>query len=130
MGYFLQARQGREDGVVYRVVDSRGPWFLGSSPLYTVCAGLYLTSAMMKLLWARLSAASSLAHINITGRGSTFRKIILLTFARGLGLRYLLHVHDPDYSAEYCRRGRLMRMLILLSRTRQVTQPIVTEGIS
>jgi glycosyltransferase involved in cell wall biosynthesis len=112
MGYFLQARQGREDGAAYRVVDSRGPWFLGSSRLYTVWAGLYLASAMMKLFWTRLSAAPSLAHINITGRGSTIRKIILLTFARGLGLRYLLHVHDYDYPDEYRRRSRLMQMLI------------------
>ena len=112
MGYFLQARQGREDGAVYRVVDSRGPWFLGSSPLYIYWSGLYLAYAMMKLLWARLSAAPFLAHINITGRGSTVRKIILLTFARGLGLGYLLHVHDYDYANEYRRRSRLMQMLI------------------
>lgn len=112
MGYFLQARQGCEEGVVYRVIDSRGPWFLGSSPLYIVCAGFYLASAMIKLLWARLSAAPCLAHVNISGRGSTIRKIILLTFAQGLGLHYLLHVHDYDYADEYRRRNPLMQMLI------------------
>jgi glycosyltransferase involved in cell wall biosynthesis len=115
MGYFLRARQGRqgrEETVVYRVVDSRGPWFLGSSPLYTFCSALYLASAMMRLLRARLSAAPCVAHINITGRGSTFRKIILATFARAIGLRYLLHVHDYDYAEEYRRRSRLMQTLI------------------
>ncbi len=112
MGYFLQARQGCEKGVVYRVVDSRGPWFLGSSRFYAVFAGFYLASAMMKLLRARFSSAPCLAHINITGRGSTIRKIFLSTFAQGLGLRYLLHVHDYDYPDEYRRRGRLMQALI------------------
>jgi len=112
MGYFLRARKGREESVVYRVVDSRGPWFLGSSPLYTFCSGLYLARAMTRLLWARVSAAPCVAHINITGRGSTVRKIILATFARTIGLRYLLHVHDYDYAEEYRRRGRLMQVLI------------------
>ncbi len=112
MGYFLRARKGREESVVYRVVDSRGPWFLGSSPLYTFCSALYLARAMTRLLWARVSAAPSGAHINITGRGSTVRKIILATFARTIGLRYLLHVHDYDYAEEYRRRGRLMQVLI------------------
>jgi glycosyltransferase involved in cell wall biosynthesis len=112
MGYFLRARQGRRESVVYRVVDSRGPWFLGSSPLYTFCSGIYLAGAMTKLLWARLSAAPCVAHVNITGRGSTVRKIILATFARAIGLRYLLHVHDYDYAEEYRRRGRLMQVLI------------------
>jgi glycosyltransferase involved in cell wall biosynthesis len=112
MGYFLRAREGRKNGIVYRVIDSRGPWFLGSSPLYTACAGLYLAAAMMKLLWARLFASACLAHVNITGRGSTIRKIILLTFARELGLRYLLHVHDYDYADEYGRHGAFMQRLV------------------
>jgi len=112
MGYFLRARKGREESVVYRVVDSRGPWFLGSSPLYTFCSGLYLARAMTELLWARLSAAPCVAHINITGRGSTVRKIILATFARTIGLRYLLHVHDYDYAEEYRRRSGFMQILI------------------
>jgi glycosyltransferase involved in cell wall biosynthesis len=112
MGYFLQARQRHEEGVVYRVVDSRGPWFLGSSRMYTIHAGFYLAYAMLKLMRARLSFVPCLVHVNITGRGSTVRKILLLTFARGLGLRYLLHVHDYDYADEYHRRGRLMQMLI------------------
>jgi len=112
MGYFLRARKGREESVVYRVVDSRGPWFLGSSPLYTFCSGLYLARAMTRLLWARVSAAPCVAHINITGRGSTVRKIILATFARTIGLRYLLHVHDYDYAEEYRRRSGFMQILI------------------
>jgi glycosyltransferase involved in cell wall biosynthesis len=111
MGYFLQARERKED-IAYHVIDSRGPWFLGSSPFYRIVASFYLACAMIKLLWARLSTSACLVHVNITGRGSTFRKIILLSFARGLRLRYLLHVHDYDYAEEYHQRGRLMRMLI------------------
>jgi glycosyltransferase involved in cell wall biosynthesis len=64
------------------------------------------------LLAARLFAAPCIAHINITGRGSTVRKVILTAFAHAVGLRYLLHVHDYDYAAEYNRRGAVMRALI------------------
>lgn len=111
MSYFLNAVQARE-GVSYKVVDSRGPWFLGASPLFTVWSGLYLAAAMMRLLVARLSPGPCLAHINITGRGSTVRKIILAAFARGIGLRYLLHVHDYDYAEEHRRRGPWMKKAI------------------
>ena len=40
------------------------------------------------------------------------RKIVLVTFMRALGLRYLLHAHDYDYAKKYNKRRRLMRSLI------------------
>ncbi len=112
MGYFLQALADRAPGLAYRVVDSRGPWFLGASPLCIGLSGLYLAGGMLKLLAARLFASPCIAHINITGRGSTVRKVFLATFARAIGLRYLLHVHDYDYADEYHRRGMSMKLLI------------------
>ena len=112
MGYFLRARSEERSGPNYRVVDSRGPWFLGASPRHVGFAGFYLASAVAKLLSARLGAAPCLAHVNITGRGSTIRKAILLTFARLSGMPYLLHVHDYDYAADYSGRSAFMRSLI------------------
>ena len=112
MGYFLRVQRAHDDGIAYRVVDSRGPWFLGSSPLYVFWSALFLINAMVRLLSARLSGRPCLAHINITGRGSTIRKIVLANFARAIGLRYLLHVHDYDYADEYRRRGRWMQKQI------------------
>jgi glycosyltransferase involved in cell wall biosynthesis len=112
MGYFLEARAGKADGLTYRVIDSRGPWFLGSSPLHSVFSALYLAAALLKLVALHFRPEPCILHINITGRGSTLRKIILLGWARPLGLRYLLHVHDYDYAVEYCKRGALMRSLI------------------
>jgi glycosyltransferase involved in cell wall biosynthesis len=112
MGYFLRASRGLADGLAYEIVDSRGPWFLGASPFHTVFAGFYLANALRKLLAARLRAIPCMVHVNITGRGSTVRKIILATFARALGIRYIIHVHDYDYAEEYRRRGIVMRSLI------------------
>ena len=112
MGYFLQAYQAGEQRLRYRVVNSRGPWYLGgSSPLHVAGAIRYLGSAMITIFRARLSSPC-VAHVNITGRGSTIRKIILLTMARAIGLRYVLHLHDYDYAKYYCSRGTFLKRLI------------------
>lgn len=112
MGYFLNAPEGRAPRPSYCVVDTRGRWFLGASPLFKGIAGLYLAAAVLRLLVARISSAPCVAHINIAGRGSTVRKLVVAAVARAIGLRYLLHVHDADYAAEYGARGPLMRSLI------------------
>ena len=111
MGYFLRAHQASEQKLRYRVVDSRGPWYLGSSPLHVVGAVFYLGSAMLTLCRARLSSPC-VAHVNITGRGSTIRKVILLTIARAIGLRYVLHLHDYDYAKYYLSRGTVLKSLM------------------
>jgi glycosyltransferase involved in cell wall biosynthesis len=112
MDYFLEARQARQSGLTYRIIDSRGPWFLGASPFHIFFAAFYLGGAALKLLAARFSAMPCIVHFNITGRGSTVRKIILVNLARAFGLRYLVHVHDYDYGEEYRRRGKVMKFLI------------------
>jgi glycosyltransferase involved in cell wall biosynthesis len=111
MGYFLRAYQNTDQRLNYRVIDSRGPWFLGSSPLHVISAAIFLANAIFALLRARLSSPC-VAHINITGRGSTIRKIILLSVARAIGLRYVLHLHDYDYAKYYSGRGTLLKRLI------------------
>ena len=104
MGYFLQAHHADKDGLRYRIINSRGPWFIGASPLSICGAVIYLAYASLALVFAGCSSKPCVAHVNITGRGSTIRKVILLTVARALGLRYILHIHDYDYAGYY--RGR------------------------
>lgn len=119
MGYFLRAiksseryRPSIERGVSYEIVDSRGPWFLGASRLHTGLALGYLAAAAVKLAMVRFSRSPVMAHINITGRGSTLRKVVLAGFSRCIGLPYVLHVHDADYGSEYLTRGTVMRWAI------------------
>ncbi len=104
MGYFLKAYPNTDQSLNYRIIDSRGPWFLGSTPLHVFGAVLFLASAIFTLVRARLFS-SCVAHVNITGRGSTIRKIILLSVARVIGLRYVLHLHDYDYAEYYRSQG-------------------------
>lgn len=112
MGYFLQAYRAGKQRLHYQVVDSRGPRYLGgSSPLHIAGAIRCLGSAMLTIFRARLSSPC-VAHVNITGRGSTIRKIILLTMARAIGLHYVLHVHDYDYAEYYRSCGPLLKSLI------------------
>jgi glycosyltransferase involved in cell wall biosynthesis len=112
MGYFLSARKGTDLEPSYRVVDSRGPWFLGAAALRVPLAAGYLAIAGLKLLKVRLSQVPAIAHINITGRGSTIRKTVLVGLCRTIGLQYLLHVHDANYAEEYRRRGPVMKAVI------------------
>jgi glycosyltransferase involved in cell wall biosynthesis len=111
MGYFLRAYQDTDQKLHYRIVDSRGPWFLGSSPLHVAGAVIYLGRAILTLIHAKLSSPC-VAHVNITGRGSTIRKIILLTITRAVGLRYVLHLHDYDYAEYYRSQGTFLKKLI------------------
>jgi glycosyltransferase involved in cell wall biosynthesis len=112
MGYFLQDCQATKQRPRYRIVDSRGPWYIGASPLHIAGAVIYLGHAALVLVHARLFSSPCLAHINITGRGSTIRKVILVTIARALGLRYVLHLHDYDYAQYYRNQGTFLKRLI------------------
>ena len=111
MGYFLRVNKVGQDRLRYRVVDSRGPWYIGSSPLCIVGAAFYLGRATLTMLVARCSSPC-VAHVNITGRGSTIRKIFLLTIARAVGMRYVLHLHDYNYADYFRGRGVFLKKLI------------------
>ena len=111
-GYFLRVNRVGQERLRYRVVDSRGPWYIGSSPLYYIVgAAFYLGRAIITMLVARFSSPC-VAHVNITGRGSTIRKILLLTIARALGLPYVLHLHDYNYADYFRGRGVFLKKLI------------------
>jgi glycosyltransferase involved in cell wall biosynthesis len=112
MGYFLKEQERSGLGAMYTVIDTRGPRFIDGSVLYTFLAIFYLAVSLLRLLHGRLFGGSVLAHINITGRGSTIRKIIVAIVARSVKMPYILHVHEPDYAQEYSRRGALTRFLI------------------
>jgi glycosyltransferase involved in cell wall biosynthesis len=112
MGYFLQAQQAGSTDLHYRVIDSRGPSYINSSPLLACMAIPYLIGAMLAALRARITSPSCIVHVNITGRGSTTRKLLLVTLMRALRMRYVLHLHDHDYAAYYVGKTLLLRRLI------------------
>ena len=67
-GIFSQARLFREDGLTYEIIDSRGPWFLGTSPLHTIFAGFYLVGTLVKLLTMCRRAMRCIVYVNHRAR--------------------------------------------------------------
>jgi glycosyltransferase involved in cell wall biosynthesis len=125
MGYFLKAHHEGEQRLRYRVIDSRGPWFLGSSPLHVIGSIAYFGRAILTVSRACLSSPC-VAHVNMTGRGSTIRKVILLTIGRALGLRYVLHLHDYNYAAYY--RGQRSFLKKLIATTFRGAEAVIVLG--
>ena len=112
MGYFLSALTDVADAPAYRVVDTRGPWFLGSARWRIPLSVLYLLSAALQIAWAGIAKRPAMLHVNITGRGSTMRKLVLTAVARAVVLPYVIHIHDYDYAADVrARRGVLRRLV-------------------
>ncbi len=112
MGYFLAALPQAAETPAYHVIDTRGPWFLGSARWRIPLSALYLVAAAFRIAGAGIACQPSLLHVNITGRGSTIRKLVLTAIARAVGLPYILHIHDYDYALDVRARGRLMRRLV------------------
>ena len=112
MGYFLSALPQSADTPAYLVIDTRGPWFLGSARWRIPLSAIYLIAVALRIAWMGIAGRPSLIHANITGRGSTSRKLLLMAIARAVGLPYVLHVHDYDYAADVLARGKLMRRLV------------------
>jgi glycosyltransferase involved in cell wall biosynthesis len=127
MGYFLHSLHASPNALGYRVIDSRGPWFIGASKFYIGGAVIYLVCAVLSLLFARCSLQPCLLHVNITGRGSTIRKVVLLTVARVLGLRYVLHLHDYDYANYYKSRSPYLKRLIATAFLRAATVVVLGQ---
>jgi glycosyltransferase involved in cell wall biosynthesis len=112
MGYFLSALPQAAETPAYCVIDTRGPWFLGSARGRIPLSVLYLLAAASRIAWMGIAGRASLIHANITGRGSTARKLVLMAVARAVALPYILHVHDYDYAADVSARGGVMRRLV------------------
>lgn len=115
MGYFLAVEPSEPLPIRYRIVDTRGPWFIGSSRAYMISGATYAFKALVQLGLAGLSKHRLLIHANIAGRGSTLRKLVLMRVASAVGLQYILHLHDYDYAqyfkAQHPRRRHSIRNL-------------------
>ena len=76
------------------------------------CPRSTLRLRRFRIAWAGIAGRPSLLHVNITGRGSTTRKLVLTAVARAVALPYVLHIHDYDYAADVRARGGRMRRLV------------------
>lgn len=82
-------RQARAD-IRVRFLPTRGEGHVSVSALYLAvfCAQMHAD---------RLRSKIDVVHINLSSHGSTYRKLIIATYARILGIPYVLHLHGSEY---------------------------------
>jgi glycosyltransferase involved in cell wall biosynthesis len=86
-------------------LTTRGPGLLLLSPLYSLRAALLL-------IWYRLTRGRSVCHVNLSSRGSTFRKLALSGLARRLGHTTVIHLHGSRFREYFHGVGALQRRTI------------------
>jgi len=113
MLYTVRAWQASGAGPEWLPVDARGPGSLLLSPLH-------LLGALRLVAREWRAGRLDLLHLNVAGRGSTVRKVILGLWAELWGLPTVVHLHDFDYPADFARRPawqqRLVRRLFRRAR--------------
>lgn len=90
IGYMIDGWAGVAEAPEWRVLDTRGA-------RVDIRAPFRFLRALLAIL--RAAPRRPLLHIHIAGRGSTVRKLIVGAWARRLGLRFVLHLHDYNYRA-------------------------------
>ena len=105
MLYTVRAWQASGAGPDWLLVDARGPGSLLLSPLH-------LLRALRLVARERRAGRLDLLHLNVAGRGSTVRKVILGLWAELLGLPTIVHLHDFDYPADFARRPAWQQRLV------------------
>ncbi|MDW8340896.1 MAG: glycosyltransferase family 4 protein [Geminicoccaceae bacterium] len=105
MLYLTRAWDDSGEGPGWFVVDARGPGSLLASPAF-------LAASLVRLAVERARGRVDLLHLNVAGRGSTVRKVLLSLWAELLGLPTIVHLHDFDYPADYARRPRWQKRLV------------------
>lgn len=105
MLYLTRAWDASGRGPAWFLVDARGEGSLLRSPLR-------LLASLARLARERRAGRLDLVHLNVAGRGSTVRKVILGLWAERLGLPTIVHLHDYDYAADLARRPEWQRRLV------------------
>ena len=104
----------------FNVLDARGTGRLVWMPVH-------LTWSLIRLIYGRYSGNINLVHLNVAGRGSTLRKILLSEIAGLVGLPTIVHLHDFDYGSDLKRRSAAI--MFLIRRMFQSASKVVVLGL-
>lgn len=105
VGYLTNAWQGQDDAPDYRVVDTRGPGSLMWSPFY-------LVRAVAVLVREFATGRASLLHINISSKGSTLRKAVIVLVAVLVHAPYILHLHSGKFHLFFRKLPRPLKAVV------------------
>ncbi|MDB5555541.1 MAG: glycosyltransferase family 1 protein [Rhizobium sp.] len=64
---------------------------------HAALSGFHMLGFCLKMLAARVAGRADVVHINLSSYGSTYRKLVIATCARMLGIPYILHLHGSEY---------------------------------
>jgi glycosyltransferase involved in cell wall biosynthesis len=101
IGYMLEAWSRTPERPALQIVDSRGPGHIIFSPLHFARC---LATIVVK------SPRRPLLHIQVAGRGSTIRKLIVVHLGSLLQLPMVLHLHDYNYRDSFQRFPKPIRL--------------------
>jgi glycosyltransferase involved in cell wall biosynthesis len=77
-------------GITATFAATRGGGSLALSPLY-------MARFLARMVAMRARGGLDLVHINLSSKGSTYRKLLIAATARALGVPYVLHLHGANY---------------------------------
>jgi glycosyltransferase involved in cell wall biosynthesis len=86
MGNLLAANKAAKRPYETVVIDTRGPYSIHVSPVF-------FAFALARVIGAAVRGGRLAAHVNLSHRGSTIRKVILCRLLAALHVPYLLHLH-------------------------------------
>lgn len=68
---------------------------------HILLAPIYFLKALLTLVAAAASGTSTILHVNVSWRGSTLRKYVVVALAAALNLPVILHLHSGGFATFY-----------------------------
>jgi glycosyltransferase involved in cell wall biosynthesis len=82
---------------------------------------LYLIRFLARLLLSRVRGRVDLVHVNLSSRGSTYRKLVVCLACRLVKVPYVLHLHDGRYDNYWTQAPVALKYLIDIMFLRSAT---------
>jgi glycosyltransferase involved in cell wall biosynthesis len=103
-----------------QVIDTRGPKYRRAVWPF------FLLNSIFQIV--KRAPQRPLLHVHLAANTSTLRKVIVTSVGRALGLKYVIHLHDPKYAEFYLRQrpwsqARIRSMYLGASRAIALGRP-------
>jgi len=82
----------------------------GNGPL--IASFYYLVAFCVSMSLARVRGRVDVVHINLASHGSTYRKLVITTWARIQNIPYVLHLHGAEYMTFWSREDGFLHQRI------------------
>lgn len=105
IGYLIDFWKKEKDSPTIKLFDSRGAGSLFLSPLFFI-------GVLLQIIWFRATGRLALLHVNLASRGSTWRNLILISWAALLHIPIVTHLHGGGFAAFLHETPRPLRQAI------------------